>query len=94
MDKSTKECCEECFKWGEHYGEYVHPCHNPECECHKKVTMDKNKWIDGEIEKFKEGFLHDKKFKFYPWLRQSLEEAINFGRDQGVNGWKTNNSEE
>ena len=34
------ECCEKCFKWGNKYGEYVHPCNEPDCECH--LTTDKN----------------------------------------------------
>jgi hypothetical protein len=29
------ECCEECFKWGKKYGEYLYPCHNINCKCHK-----------------------------------------------------------
>mgnify|MGYP006201797963 CR=1 FL=1 len=32
--KPQQECCEECFKWGDKYGEYKHPCHNTDCECH------------------------------------------------------------
>ena len=37
VDREPKqECCDTCFKWGKHYGEYVHPCHNTNCPCHKQ----------------------------------------------------------
>lgn len=30
-----EECCEKCFKWGKKYGEYVYPCNDTNCGCHK-----------------------------------------------------------
>lgn len=31
----VKDCCEECFKWGKRYGDYIFPCLNTKCICHK-----------------------------------------------------------
>jgi hypothetical protein len=43
MTKVNRECCDRCFKWEKHYGEYIHPCNNPNCNCHTGVvTWDKD----------------------------------------------------
>lgn len=46
--------------------------------------MTKNEFIEERVKEFKHGFLHDKKFVFYDYLRQSLEEAWLRGQEFGI----------
>lgn len=40
IKKKRGDCCEECFKWGEQYGQYVFPCNNSYCFCHVPKTKE------------------------------------------------------
>ena len=49
MEKKRGDCCEECFKWGDQYGQYVFPCNNEYCFCHVPVPKKQLSELEKDI---------------------------------------------